>query len=289
MRIRLPGAASKLALHYYEPAPDLRGLISSYYIFRADMPQVADLMRADLGQLRFMLRGTGRYMLGDLIYETPDICLLGPSTASTRFEVAGPLLVFGVGLQPAGWAALVRDDASLYADRGIDAVARFGPLLDDALDAMRHAPDGHAMVAIADVVMRAIKARSVEAPLAFTRVTDLWLTGALNPSVDALVADLGISGRHVERLVKRIYGAPPKLLARKYRSLRAASLIGTCALHWSDAVGDAFFDQSHFIRDFKRFTGLTPSQFQKDPPPVTRLTLQRRGITSEIAPLARVS
>ena len=88
-----------------------------------------------------------------------------------------------------------------------------------------------------------------------------------------LIAELGVSARQVERLTKRIYGAPPKLLARKYRSLRAASLIGTSQLHWSEAAGDAFFDQSHFIRDFKRFTGLTPSQFQNDPPPVTRLTL----------------
>lgn len=289
MRIRLPGAAAPFGLRYFEPAADLRGLISSYYLFRADLPHIADVMRADLGQLRFMLKGKGNYIFADRVIETPAVCLLGPSTAATSFDVVGPLLVFGIGLHPAGWAALIRDDASRHANRAVDAVPVLGPLMDDALDAMRHAVDARTMVGVADVVMRALKARSVEPPFHFTRIIDAWLTGAPDPHVDELVAGLGISARQVERLVNKIYGAPPKLLARKYRSLRAASLIGTSKLHWSDAAGDAFFDQSHFIRDFKRFTGLTPSQFQNDPPPVTRLTLQRRVIESEIAPLARLS
>ena len=289
MRIRLPGAAASVGLRYFEPAADLRALVSSYYVFRADVPLFADVMRADLSQIRFMLRGVGRYLFSGKDIVTPDICLLGPSTEATRFEVTGPLLVFGVGLHPAGWAALVREDASHFTNGLGDAVDHFGALLLDGLDAMRSVHDSRTMVGIADVVMRAIKARAIEPPLNFTRVTDAWLTGATDPSVDSLVADLGISARQVERLAKRIYGAPPKLLARKYRALRAASLIGTNALHWSDAAGDAYFDQSHFIRDFKRFTGLTPSQFQSNPPPVTRLTLQRRVLSGEIATIARVS
>ncbi len=289
MRIRPPGAATSIALRYFEPAADLRPLISSYYLFRTDLTFMADVMRADLGQLRFMLRGTGEYFFDGEGVETPEACILGPSTRATRFEARGPLLVFGIGLHPAGWAALIRDDAGLHADRIACAISRFGSLLGDTLDAMRSVHDPRTMVGIADVVIRALKARSIEPPLNFTRITDAWLTGALDPNVDALVAELGISARQVERLAKRIYGAPPKLLARKYRSLRAASLIGNSELHWSDAVGDAFFDQSHFIRDFKRFTGLTPSHFQRDPPPVTRLTLQRRDIAGEIAAIARVS
>ncbi|MET0271333.1 MAG: helix-turn-helix transcriptional regulator [Sphingomonas sp.] len=278
-----------MGLRYFAPAPDLRALISSYYFFHADAPRVIDVMRADIGQMRFMLSGFGVYDFDGVVVETPEICLLGPSMRAMRFDVAGPLAVFGVGLHPAGWAALVQDDASRYRDSATDATGRFGALLHDALDAMRAASGAPTMVKIADVVFRALAARSPSPPLGLTGITDGWLTGAIDPNVDALVAALGVSGRQAERLTKRIYGAPPKLLARKYRSLRAASLIGTSELHWSDAVGDAFFDQSHFIRDFKRFTGLTPTQFRNDPPPITRLTLQRRSVVGGIAQLARVS
>ncbi len=290
MVARSPDAAPSIGLGYLEPASDLRALISSYYYFWADTPEVRDVMRADLGQLRFMLSGHGHYELaGSLRVKTPDACLLGPSMTATRIDVAGPVAVFGVGLHPAGWAALVQEDASRHADTACCAIGRFDGLLDDMLERLRACPTAEAMVAIADARFQAIASRSPPPPLAMTAITDDWLTGDTNPNVDALVAALGVSPRQVERLTRRIYGAPPKLLARKYRTLRAASLIGTSALHWSDAVGDAFFDQSHFIRDFKRFIGLTPTQFQNDPPPITRLTLQRRMILGDIAPLARVS
>jgi methylphosphotriester-DNA--protein-cysteine methyltransferase len=131
--------------------------------------------------------------------------------------------------------------------------------------------------------------RAADAPVWFTRMTDSWLTGAPSPEVDELVATAGMSARQVERLARRIYGAPPKLLARKYRALRAASVLGSADLPWQDVAGDAFYDQSHFIREIKHFTGLTPRQFQRDIPPVTRLSLQRRELTGRLPELALVS
>jgi AraC-like DNA-binding protein len=286
----LLGSAQPIGLRYLEPAPELRGFISSYYIFWADLPQVTDVVRADLPQLRFMLAGKGEYTFaGDHIARTPEISLIGPTLGASHFSVAGPLLVFGVAMLPAGWAALVRDDASRHADGLEDATAVFGPVLRDALDAMRVAPNFKVMAAVADTVLRTLVANAADAPLWFTQMTDAWLTGAPSPEVDTLVAAAGMSARQVERLARRIYGAPPKLLARKYRALRAASVLGSAHLHWRDVAGDAFYDQSHFIREIKHFTGLTPRQFQRDMPPVTRLSLQRRTLAAHLPRLALVS
>src|SRR5688500_8891625 len=100
-----------------EPAPELRGFISSYYVFWADLPKVTDVVRADLPQVRFMLAGKGEYCFANGgCVPTPEISLIGPTMGASRFAVEGPLLVFGVALLPAGWAALVRDDASRHAD-----------------------------------------------------------------------------------------------------------------------------------------------------------------------------
>ena len=97
--------------------------------------------------------------------------------------------------------------------------------------------------------------------------------------VDWLVAQSGMSARSVERLSRRLYGAPPKLLARKYRALGAAVRLGTGeAATWADAAGDAFYDQAHFIREFRAFTGKTPARFLAEVAPITRLTLTRRRL-----------
>src|SRR3546814_3275114 len=52
-----PGAleSAMLSLRYAAPAPELREFISTYYLFRADLSDIADSTRADLPQIRFML------------------------------------------------------------------------------------------------------------------------------------------------------------------------------------------------------------------------------------------
>ncbi|HWW64522.1 MAG TPA: AraC family transcriptional regulator [Sphingomonadaceae bacterium] len=278
---------SPISLGYFPPATDLRSHISYYYVFRANVPRISDVMRADVAQLRFMIGGQGHYSFGNgLTLPTPDVCLVGPTTAATRFTVEGPVLVFGMGILPAGWARMVRDDAASHADRVEDAVAMFGPPLADALNRMREARTEPELFDIADRTMRWLSRRAGEPPLWFTQLTDSWLTGQANPSVDWLVAESGLSARHVERLARRFYGAPPKLLARKYRALRAASLLGAGERPWSDPLNQPFYDQSHLIREFKRFTGLTPGQLERSPPPIARLSRQRRalaGLAPEIA------
>jgi AraC-like DNA-binding protein len=42
----------------------------------------------------------------------------------------------------------------------------------------------------------------------------------------------------------------------------------------SIAYGCGYFDQSHFIKEFKSFTGLTPSAYLKSVSPVNQLLVQ---------------
>ncbi len=278
-----------ISLRYFQPAADLRRYVSSYYLFEAALPLVSDLVRADLAQIRFMLAGHGRYAFaGGAAIPTPEISLIGPTMAASHFTVVGPVRVFGIGLLPTGWAAGVREDASALVHRIDDAAARFGPVFDDALDAMRAAPSAESMVSIADAVMRTVFDQAPALPDGFTAMAETWLTECGSPAVDTLIARSGLSSRQLERLANRIFGAPPKLLARKYRALHVASQLCDPARDWASIAGEAFYDQSHFIREVKRFTGLTPTQFQANPPPVTRLMHQRRGFAHQMPRIAMV-
>ena len=96
-----------------------------------------------------------------------------------------------------------------------------------------------------------------EAELRFVQETDRWLAHEQSPRVDALQEATGLSARQVARWCNRLYGAAPKFLARKYRALRCAQILAREDIDWSEVSGDAFYDQSHFIRELKHFTGLT--------------------------------
>lgn len=274
-----------LGLRYFAPSQPLRGLISSYYVFHADVPRFSDLMRADLPQIRFMVRGSAHYQIADgESVQAPMVTLLGPTYRATRFDVQGPLLVFGVGLLPAGWAALVREDASLFANCIADASRLVGRTFEDLLEMLANVRTSQA-VDLLDRVFRGLFAGTLDPPLWLTRTTEQWLSHSPSPQVDDLVAALGISSRQVERLVRRVYGGTPKLLARKYRTLKIASEMNDRGASWQEVAGDAYSDQSHLIREFRQFTGMTPRQLVGQSTPVTRLTFERRKLIGTLPEL----
>ncbi len=267
------------SLRYFSPAAPLRGWVSSYYIFEADMPQLSDTLRAELPQVRFFFQGGGTFSYGGAEpVRLPQTALCGPTTVAVRFNAEGPLRLFGAGLLPAGWAALVGAGASEFADAVTDLEDVAGPVARRALERMAEAKSHREIVAAADAFFLLLSMQAKPPPLWFTRAADEWLAGSINPDVNDLVAMTGMSARQIERLALKVYGASPKMLSRKYRALQAAVRLGLDPdLGWETAAAGVFYDQSHFIRDFKTFVGMTPSQFtDKDSPWLTRLTIAKR-------------
>lgn len=267
-----------VSLRYFPPAEPLRGLISSYYLFETRVPRVDDLLRAELAQMRFVLKGriVARFVGGRTV-DCPSTMLSGPTSGPVTFEGHGPLTVVGVGLMPAGWAMLVGCGADELADDAAPLDGALGPLVAQTYQRLLDTHCVEGLPAVLDGLFLRLIERARSVPVWFTRAADHWLTASASPQVDDLIEATGVSARQVERLAKRFYGASPKLLARKYRALQAAVRMGTGeAPTWMDAAGEAFYDQPHFIREFKQFVGMTPHRFAVESAPVLRLTIERR-------------
>ena len=82
-------------------------------------------------------------------------------------------------------------------------------------------------------------------------------------SVAALAGDLGITHAHLDREFARVVGLTPRVLSRILRMRRLLESIDPCRpVRWTEeAERWGWFDQAHLIRDFKRHTGVTPSQY----------------------------
>jgi AraC-like DNA-binding protein len=275
-----------VSLDYAAPDADLKEFVSVFYNFRVDLPHFEDVDRADLAQLRFQLKGSGRYRFADgHEQETPEIQVVGPTMGVTHIAVNGPGELFGAGLLPRGWAAMIAIDASSLTNRAVDATELFGRDMYAVLEALRRATTLEERVAIGNALVRDLTARGNELPRWFTRTVDDWLESSFSPEVDDLVAAAGLSRRQVERLCKRLYGCPPKLLSRKYRALRAAVVLAKGETSTAELLTQGFYDQSHCIREIKRFTGITPTQIQGDLNELTRLTMKRTEFAGQVAPL----
>ncbi|KNX39409.1 hypothetical protein VV01_11640 [Luteipulveratus halotolerans] len=84
--------------------------------------------------------------------------------------------------------------------------------------------------------------------------------------VEQIGAARDVSVRTVQRLFRRYIGATPKWVLTRCRLQDAAAVL--------DSTPDAdlaevaarlgWYDQSHFVRDFRRFLGVTPGQYARD-------------------------
>lgn len=82
-------------------------------------------------------------------------------------------------------------------------------------------------------------------------------------SVRQLAADLRVSERYLEMQFKKYVGLSPKTYSLILRFKQIEQELRSCTNpRWRqmDFVED-YYDQNHFIKDFKRFTGHTPSDY----------------------------
>jgi AraC-like DNA-binding protein len=274
-----------VTLDYAMPPEDLRAHLSVFYEFRANVPAFEDIDKADLAQFRVNLSGEGQYHFADgHVQRVPKIQIVGPTTGPTRISMQGPVHTVGVGLLPAGWGTLLDFEASLLVNRVIDAVELFGDDVRGAPQALAACATFDERVALGSALARKLIARARSSAFDFTRIVDDWLASRPSPDVNELVIATKLSRRQVERRCNAYYGSPPKLLARKYRALKATIAMAKGQSN-ADALRDGgFYDQSHFIREIKAFTGVTPTRIHEDLPTLAMLTLKRTELT-ELAPI----
>jgi AraC-like DNA-binding protein len=80
--------------------------------------------------------------------------------------------------------------------------------------------------------------------------------------VTQLCKDLFVSERQLQRVFKKFIGLSPKFYSRIIRFNYIFELMKKGPCTWADITYDGgYFDQSHFIRDFKSFTGEDPSKY----------------------------
>lgn len=280
-----------VGVRYWPPPEHLRAYFGSIYLFTANHPAYQDATRADIPQLRFMLSGTGYYRFHDRrTATTPEICMLGATMGATQFFLTGHASVLGISLLPLGWAALGCDDACERGDSVYNAEIQHGPQFRVMLDELRSIADPDIAAARVWAFLSEQMRPLSDEVHGIVAVISAWLEHSSSPQVDDLTAATHLSARQIARYAKRLYGAPPKLLARKYRALKCAGQIVLDKKSWQDLCDEGnFYDQPHFIREIKRFIGLTPHQLMYNPSEVVQQTVRRRALTGLVDELNRIS
>ncbi|UYZ64745.1 AraC family transcriptional regulator [Hymenobacter weizhouensis] len=88
--------------------------------------------------------------------------------------------------------------------------------------------------------------------------------------LDSLVRKLGVSHRYLEQLFACRVGVSPKYFCRIIRFQQTFRWLAREPRLTAVALACGYYDQAHFIRDFRHFTGSTPSAFVRNAGPISK-------------------
>jgi AraC-like DNA-binding protein len=193
-----------------------------------------------------------------------DGWFVGMWTRPFRFEYPARVRLVGVHFKPWGLSPFVDVPASELRNRWVPVDAVWHRSLDRIRD---RAGDLASAGETLRVVEEELRARLAETP---ARGLDLvrHTAGRLATShgavpVGALTEAAGVSASHLAAQFKSHVGITPKRVARIYRFARLILSVDTLGpAGWAElAHRVGYFDQAHFGKEFKDFTGHTPTEF----------------------------
>jgi len=106
-----------------------------------------------------------------------------------------------------------------------------------------------------------------------------WVKESEYLTLNAVTEKTGIHYKKLERLFLRYTGYNPKNFTRVVRFYRTLKEMNAKRLSLTGVgMNGGYYDQPHFIRDFKAFTGKTPSKFTSENPTIANFLLQSKHV-----------
>ena len=277
-----------ITIRFALPSAELSPYVTTYYrtevVASPAEPVLEDYFHPEWPNLRFMEPGWSQSAIGNQpLSPSPAFSATGPTSHAMRFRIRSGSS-WGIGLLPLGWSALIDGAASDYADKVTDgmldpAFAAFQPL---ARELALSSGDFAEQLSIIEHHMAQLSPRESPAADQITAINRALVDPEL-ATVVAVAERLNMNVRSLERLCKRALGFPPKLLMRRQRFLRSLSqFMLDPSLKWLSTLDFQYHDQAHFVRDFKRFMGMSPSAYAKlDKPFLVAAAQARMAIAGE--------
>jgi len=186
--------------------------------------------------------------------------LSGPHTRPFVLDTSRPLVALGVHLKPIALASLFRLNAAELVNRHVPLEQIPGMDRLDVCYRLREAATAARRIQIVADWLLAKLEHSHAPHLAVQPALSLLHQGAGRVG---LIADAtGLSQRRLSAVVSEQTGLAPKMHMRLRRFQRALGVAAGSSVDWARLASDAgYYDQSHLIRDFKDFCGLTPEDY----------------------------
>ncbi|MCG8454867.1 MAG: helix-turn-helix domain-containing protein [Holophagales bacterium] len=198
---------------------------------------------------------------GDRAVLQPRSSVVSQTHRYLEMRPSGASGLVSVRFLPWGGFCFFGMPVSELADRVVSADELWGDACRELEDRLAEACDATQRVDLVRAFLLERLAR-YRKPAIDTPVRRIWSAGG-ELAIGALCRELGVGQRRLQRLFKSGLGMSPKHYAVLCRFLAACRRLrrGEGRSLTQVGVDCAYYDQSHFIADFRAFLGMTPSEF----------------------------
>lgn len=258
-----------MAIRFFQPAEDLRGVIARIYVHESDAFEVVDrrwliVPDGDI-KLIFPFSGDIRCTIGDAerLHSASRMIVSGMRTLPGHLEFPESVGAVGVIVRPEAAFRLLGVPQHEIANRTLDADEVLGRAVRPWQDTLMNVSKAEERVDRMQAALRDwLKGRDRrDQGLEYAVRRLRRLEGRVR--IEELAREMGSSRRQLERRFQNHVGVGPKSMASifrfhaVYKRLRHGT--GTPV---GDLILGHYYDQSHFLKDFRRYTESTPRTYR---------------------------
>ena len=199
--------------------------------------------------------------------------VVGPQTTRVNLLVQESHRCFVIAFKPCGLYRLLGIPMNELFDDGFEGTELFGPEMNSITEHLQETGSFSDMVCIVEKFLLH-QLDTLKSILPIDAAMEVLVRHEGLGSIDQIASLACLSLRQFERKCHERLGYSPKFFARVVRFSKAYRLREMQpALSWTTIAHEAgYYDQMHFIRDFKQFAGITPTglaeQFAANPFPM---------------------
>lgn len=254
------------------PGNLLKPYVKCFYIYESDSAVTFDDTVFPSGCMEIIFNlGSGKWQTAtdDTYITTPSVELWGQVLKPLPVRSIGKNTMLGIRFYPHAAAGFLGGQVGQFNNQVVDFKNVFGNTVHELHSQLLHETDWNKRIALLEEFLskqlkKLSKMEVMGHIMSEIRKEDFF------ENITGIASRYGITSRYLQKLFLQYTGLTPKLYTKINRFQNSLKLVSKKDRSFTAIAYDCgYFDQSHFIREFKYFTGHTPSGYSQDSSPLT--------------------
>lgn len=259
-----------------QPCEQLKPYVKCYFVFESETEMEIEDTVFPSGHMEFIFNlGTGiwKSAVKDVFIKTPPVELWGQLTQPLAIQAMGKNQMLGVRFHSDSPGYFLKEEISEFNNQIADLRDLLGASVKQLHEQLLNIPSLKKKIELIEnfLIRRMMdsKKRSGKIALVSHIMSDMKQR-SFTDKVETVASRYDISPRYLQNLFLQSTGVTPKLFGKINRFQHSLGLINQKNNSLTNIAYEAgYFDQSHFIREFKSFTGVTPSSYSPEAFPIS--------------------